>query len=205
MDDAQLMATYYTDREDESNQAFQVLYLRHKDALVAFLMARCRLRYTDAEDFAEQSFLRVVLTRVRGTGKFDAARGLFKGWLHTIAIRLVASSKRGSKDLHNARPRIQTTISEEDQALFASEPGREDSPQDQAATGELLQAVQDCLRQLPDTQQKVMDSHLQGKSNEVVAQELNVPYGTAGRLLYDARSKMRRCLERKGWPDSQVA
>jgi RNA polymerase sigma-70 factor (ECF subfamily) len=196
MDDGQLIETYY----GGDDQAFDELYQRHVPKLIAHLKATYRLRYEDAEDIAQSALLRVAGTRERRASRYDPTRGAaFWTWLQFIADNLAKSFLRSRRDPRTGRPKFQTVSTEEEQPVFGAKPGMEPDPVDDASLRELRGAIEDCQNELPPDQRNIMVLHRQGKSNEEMAKELQIPYGTVGQRLHGARHRMQVCLEAKGF------
>jgi RNA polymerase sigma-70 factor, ECF subfamily len=75
------------------------------------------------------------------------------------------------------------------------------SPQDQAETGELMEAVRDSIdRCLTDHQREVLVAlALNGVPLDVLAERLNTSRGALYKTLHDARRKLRSELARRGF------
>jgi Sigma-70, region 4 len=67
------------------------------------------------------------------------------------------------------------------------------------AAEELSPAISDCLDQLSPRCRAVLQLSLEGLTLEEIAQVYKAPYGTAGRLLHEARTRLFRCLGHKGF------
>jgi RNA polymerase sigma factor (sigma-70 family) len=73
------------------------------------------------------------------------------------------------------------------------------SPDEEAALHEFERQLQDCVDRVPEQNRMVLNLHLQGRDLKAIAEQLGIPYGTAGSHLSRARSQVRQCLEFKGY------
>jgi hypothetical protein len=86
----------YAERSDEDlleaycgcdDLAFAELYRRYHSAVVALL--RRSVSQEDAEDLAEETFLRLVRTKTTGQARFNRTSSSFRTWLYTVARHLL--------------------------------------------------------------------------------------------------------------------
>jgi RNA polymerase sigma-70 factor (ECF subfamily) len=188
MSDEDLTDAYY----GCDDQAFAELYRRYFPALVAFLR-RQGVSREDAEDLAEETFLRVIRTKGTGRGRFDRSRSSFRTWLFIIA--------RNALWDHWRRQGIQPHFETEREG---EAPPVEEVPSDESGPAEALEdeafseLVHDCLGELPAGHREVLLLSIRGFKLREIAQILQIPSGTAGRWRSEARQRIRECLIRKG-------
>lgn len=110
-DDFQLMewlGTFADDDPDYARQAWAVLYRRHAPFLLAAVHQTARDAFGDAaaaEDVVAETFKKVY----EKAGTFNpptqpmdgpAQRGLFRGWLSTIAVNVIRDAQRKQQQVH---------------------------------------------------------------------------------------------------------
>jgi RNA polymerase sigma factor (sigma-70 family) len=173
-DDEQLIEWFLVGARDEAESAFETLVTRHRPAV----MNVCRrvLRTEDAEDAAQVTFVQLV----RNAGRIRNRRVL-GAWLRDVAFRVAIRMKHQSVRRRAAHDRAGARVSTrraEDADAF-----------------ELRQILHDEVHRLPeDFRTVVVQSYLEGKSNEEVARLLNCPIGTVKGRLWRARAVLRKRL-----------
>ncbi len=137
-----------------------------------------RFTQTDAEDAAQETFVKAFLNRRR----FDPARPLLP-WLLTIARRLCIdrSRRRG--------PRFHDLLDDE---RLADDGIPADDRLDQKETVSLLSKALDTL---PEGQREaVVLHHVEGLAYKEVAEVLEVPMGTVMTWLHRGRARLEACV-----------
>lgn len=190
MPDEDLIDDFYRCREE----SFETLYRRYYPMLVAYFR-RFGL-YEDAEDLAEETFLKIVRSKDTGNGRFDPRRGnSFKAWLFVIAINVALD--------HRRRHRVQVVqeCDEEDgSSIFEEIPSGEPTPQEILAAEEFSAPVLDCLQKLtPREREVLLMADVVGLTLPEIASALGISYGRAANALSAGRRKMRVCLQQKGY------
>ncbi len=169
--------------------AFNSLVLRHQDA--AYGLA---LRFLSSREAAEDATQEAFIRAYRAIGSFRGER--FRSWLFSI----VANACRD--ELRRRRRRPQRSLDEaRDQADRADlDPTDPDpTPEAQALSGELREALERSLMQLPeDWRLVVVLSDVQGLSYEEIAESAGVPLGTVKSRLSRARARLREILLASG-------
>jgi RNA polymerase sigma-70 factor (ECF subfamily) len=178
--------------------AFNSLVLRHQDA--AYGLA---LRFLSSREAAEDATQEAFIRAYRAIGSFRGER--FRSWLFSI----VANACRD--ELRRRRRRPQRSLDE-----AREQPDRADldpvdpdpTPEAQALSGELREALERSLMQLPeDWRLVVVLSDVQGLSYEEIAESAGVPLGTVKSRLSRARARLREILlasgELPGAPERQ--
>lgn len=161
--------------------AFGELYDRYIDGIYRYLAFRVR-NPTDAEDLAEQVFLRAwqAIESYRPTGR------PFSAWLYSIARNLVIDHFRA------ARPNVELSEDTLAPAGFA-EPA---TILDQTLA---MDRFRESLQKLtPDQQQVIILRFIEGLGYEDVAQAIGKTSGTVRVIQHRALSKLRHLLEEGG-------
>ena len=151
--------------------AFAALYGRFQGSVHRFAWRMTGSRET-AEDVTQETFLALL----RGTGRYDAARGPLGAYLYGIARNLLA------RRLGSDRPYVALAAGAED-ALRATDIGAD--PERQRAVGTIREAV---LRLPVHYREVVVLCELQGLPYEEAAAALECPVGTVRSRLHRARA-----------------
>lgn len=161
--------------------AFARLAERHEEAV--FRLAWRILRHReDAEDAAQETFLRAW----RSLGRFDSRRE-FRPWLLRIAVNAaLAMAEKRSLPQRNWG----------DEAPIESVPGPEgNSPLDQSARRELLEAVEDLVAGLPPEQAALFQLRYgENLSLEEIARIMDRKPGALATALHRLRERFQRAL-----------
>jgi len=168
VDDAELVAAAL--RGDAS--AFEELVRRYQDAVFAVALSVTR-SYADAEDVAQETFLRAYakLGGLRGPGKFGP-------WVTQIA-------RSRALDLVRERKRRQLLVEAQEEVVRRK---GEVVSRDEVATD-----VEHLLEGLSDTvSETVLLYYIDGYSQKEVGELLKVPLGTVKRRLHDARKTLKQ-------------
>lgn len=173
---------------DES--AFRLLVERHRAHLVNFLY---RLVWDKdlAEDMAQDVFCKLVVRREQ----FKAESGSFKTYMFRIAKNLWIDKCR--KD--GRRPRelsLSLPGDGEDAPPFSDRVvDRYRTPRTAFEKSEVMEAIQQAIRALPEDQQMVFNlSEGQGLKYTEIATVLDIPLGTVKSRLHLAVKKLRNAL-----------
>jgi len=179
-----------------SHAALDQLYRKYYRQLVAFFR-RCGLQQADADDLADEVFLRIARSKWTGRGRYDRSLGQFVRWLWAIARNLLAECWRKQ----GRRPKQDLIAPEnlEVQIRIEDEPLEPLTAEDLPGLGQFAGDVQDCIRRLPDRLQDVFLLDSIGWPLQQIADSLGIPYGTAGNRLFQARQQLRQCLQRRGY------
>jgi RNA polymerase sigma-70 factor (ECF subfamily) len=157
--------------------AFQDLVDQYKD-LVFALIARSGVDRTDAEDLAQDVFVRIHrgLPYFRGEARLST-------WIYRIVANACSHGVR--KD---------TAVSLDDGRMPASLGPSAADPQ--FAELELRDRLEKAIARLPDIQRILIAAHyLRGVQYEDLAEAFNLPLGTIKTHLYRAKRELRRLLE----------
>jgi RNA polymerase sigma-70 factor (ECF subfamily) len=160
---------------DES--AFAEIVRRHQGAV--FRMCLRYVSRTDAEDLAQETFLRAFLHRER----FDPERPLAP-WLLTIARRLSIDRIRKKREVHG----------EAVEEAPSANPGAD--AEAGVYTRERLVLLQEALGALAEGPREAISLyHLEGMAYRDIAAALDVPMGTVMTWLHRGRAELRKLLE----------
>jgi RNA polymerase sigma-70 factor (ECF subfamily) len=189
MSDEALMAAYYACDDAALEELHRRYYLR----LVAYLSRF--VSPEDAEDLAEETFYRVARTKATGKSKFDPSKARFTTWLYNIANNLLKDYRRRQR----GEVEVEAEEVEEKEPAIEQIPSEAPKPEELQEAQEFSDPVHECLAELSDAHREVLLLDIQGFELPEIAETLGIPYGTAGSRLSIARSRMRACLERKGY------
>jgi RNA polymerase sigma-70 factor (ECF subfamily) len=170
-------------------QAFNTLVLHYQDR-VYNLAYRIMGEPGAAADAAQEAFISAYksLNRFRG--------GSFKSWL----LRIVTNACYDELRYRKRRPQSsldEITEANESSALLHSE--RSPGPEEHSQQIELIQAIEDCLEDLPEDQRAAaVLCDVEGYDYSEIAEILSVSLGTVKSRISRARSKLRDCLQTSG-------
>jgi len=174
--------------------AFGELVERHQDRVFSLALQLCRGRREDAEELAQEAFLRALeaIAQFRG----DAA---FATWIHRIVVNLHLN--RSTTLAARARAR-QLTLAPAggDEGPTLEVAGGELPPSEQAGESEQLALLRNALARLDDARRvAVVLRDVEGKSYEEIAELLAIPIGTVRSRLARAREELSQALGGSGF------
>lgn len=175
--------------------AFNRLVLRHQDA--AYSLARRFLGgQQPAEDVTQEAFLRAYerLSSFRG--------GRFRAWLLQIIANLARDELRRS----GRRPQVSLDAARDDPERPSLDPvDGARLPLEEVERGELRQALEAALSELPDDwRMVVLLSDVHGLSYPEIAETTGLALGTVKSRLSRARGRLRDVLMASGALDDDV-
>ncbi|MEY2520420.1 MAG: hypothetical protein QOF24_2179 [Verrucomicrobiota bacterium] len=166
--------------------AFEQLVERHQ-RLVIGTVARMLGNNSDAEDIAQQVFVRVW----RNASRY-VPRARFTTWLLTITRNLVFNELR--RRSRHAQVPLQTEADEEERPLKDE---RTPAPDASLLEQELHQAIDAAIASLPETQRMaVVLRRYEQLSYEEIAEILDQSVSAVKSLLFRARTELRASLSR---------
>ncbi|MFN2116007.1 MAG: RNA polymerase sigma factor [Anaerolineae bacterium] len=176
-------------------RAVLVYLTRHRSDLSVFDYDEIR---QFAEDWAQQALIQVIDHRdtFRGDSKFTT-------WAYRIAVNLAAGELRRKRWENLSLDRL-TEAEAPDISL------REDTsappPEDLLSREQIWQTIQDVIQHdLTDRQRTVITRIIiEGVPVEVVADDLGTNRNNIYKLVHDARRKLKRALESRGWSADDV-
>ena len=165
--------------------AFNRLVLDYQDAVynVAY---RVMLEPQAAEDATQEAFISAykALNSYRG--------GSFKAWLMRIATNACYDELRRRK--RRPQTSLDQIIDENESFAFLSSP--DDGPEKKQQSLEMMHAIEDCLRTLPDEQRiTAVLGDVEGYDYQEIAGLTGVSLGTVKSRMSRARMKLRECLQ----------
>jgi RNA polymerase sigma-70 factor, ECF subfamily len=163
-----------------NNTALGIVYDRY-GAAVYRLALRILTNPTEAEDLTQEVFLAFW----RGVDKYDPQRGALLVFLLTITRSRALNRLQQQNSQQNLQQRFGHHLPPP-----PSQPGMES-----VALSELSDRMGVALQQLPIAQKQVLEmAYYEGKSQSVIAQELNLPLGTIKTRSRQGLLKLRQLL-----------
>ncbi len=153
---------------------FTEAYRTHGPLLLAFVRSRVRSHAT-AEDIAQQVWLKVW--HQAGT-RFDGKN--LRAWIVKIAKNQII-------DTYRAKRPVPSPVSLD--AVAAAADQHDDELQSRT------DALRDCLNSISQELSTVIRARLRGKAYDEIANELEIPLGTAHSRFSKAKDQLRRCVE----------
>jgi len=175
--------------------AFGELIGRHQDRVFALALQLCRGRHEDAEELAQEAFLR-ALEAIEGF-RGEAA---FSTWIHRIVVNLHLN--RSSTLAARARSRQLSLAPQDDDAggQTLDLPAAGAGPAEQAVRAEERVALRRALAALDEERRiAVVLRDVEGLAYEEIAALLEVPIGTVRSRLARAREELSRALGGSGF------
>jgi RNA polymerase sigma-70 factor (ECF subfamily) len=164
-------------------RAFAELVSRHRDAVVN-LTYRYLGNFSDAEDLAQEVFLKVYRARDR----YEPS-AKFTTWLYRVAVNACLNEVRDRRN----RPTF-AAKGLEDPAVPTEGPGR--SPLEETERSELREHVRAAMEELPERQRlALLLNKFHGLGYEELAESLELTVPAVKSLLVRARESVRRRIE----------
>ncbi|HEY5792805.1 MAG TPA: RNA polymerase sigma factor [Chthoniobacterales bacterium] len=168
----------------EDMAAFRALVERHQHSVVG-VAAKMLGDFTDAEDLAQQVFLRIW----KSAGRYEPS-AKFTTWLMTITRNLVFNEMR-----RRARNRQVPLEGEGAAREFADDPNKQ--PAQSAAAAELEAAIDEAITGLPEPQRiALVLRRYEEMPYEEIARVLKVSVPALKSLLFRARETLKVRLKR---------
>tara|TARA_R110000868_G_C10655122_1_gene745326 strand:+ start:94 stop:678 length:585 start_codon:yes stop_codon:yes gene_type:complete len=178
LDDALLLKNY----SKGDNDAFNILYSRHKDKSYRFILRQVKTQVT-AEELHQELWIKVI----NNASSFET-KAKFTTWLFTMASNLIIDTARHMKVVNNVI----------DDRYQESDGIEQVSPETSYKNIQEKSAIKDCLAKLPHMQlQTFLLREEAGLSNADIAKVLDVTLeATKSRIRY-AYQGLRDCLRIK--------
>jgi RNA polymerase sigma-70 factor (ECF subfamily) len=126
----------------------------------------------DAEDLTQEVFVKLIKSNTRQVENV-------RSWVYTIARNTIT-------DYYRKKQAVSTTVEEQ---LLSNEEGESQD------AFELSKCIRPFVKQLPENYRNVIElSELQGKSQKVIAAELNMNYVTVRSMVQRGRTKLKRLI-----------
>lgn len=187
-------------RDADDQAAFAELVERFQHRLIA-VMHHLVGRIDEAEDLAQEVFLRIYRTRARYTPKAK-----FSTWLFTIANNLALNALRDRKKSQH----VSLEVGESSE--FRTGPGqhleekRDQPPTQQLQQAELAEVIRNALDQLNDRQRMaIVLNKFEDMGYADIADVMGMTPKAVKSLLSRARTHLREALHRYIYMDGQAA
>lgn len=146
-------------RARSDRAAFGILYDRYVDCIYGYCYRRLQTREA-AEDATSQTFLKAL----SAISRFRPEAGSFRGWLFTIASRVVIDSYRREKPAASLDG-------------VGALPDRDSGPEDRALIRETCRELYALVALLPDEQANLIELRLAGLTDREIAEVVGRSYG----------------------------
>jgi RNA polymerase sigma-70 factor (ECF subfamily) len=167
-----------------NSEGLAYLVERHHSRLVGYLYLMLGGDRPQAEDFAQEAFLKVILA----IASYTYPRP-FKPWLYAIAVNLV-------RNYHSRAERRNATVGD---AALERVPDEADSVETNVARRRQIEEMLRMLGQLSDQHREaILLRYVQGLSLAETAVALNVPIGTVKSRISVGLSQLRALMQEGG-------
>ncbi|MGB3121289.1 MAG: sigma-70 family RNA polymerase sigma factor [Verrucomicrobiales bacterium] len=172
---------------DGDLKAFETLVERHQQAVLG-TVAKMLGHPTDAEDIAQQVFIRIWKSAAR-----YEAQAKFTTWLFTIARNLVFNEMR------RRQRKPTSSLEEREEVTGLSTPDHEGahlSPAESALHREMELAIDNAIQALPEKQRlAVILRRYEDMPYEQIGEVLNLSVPAVKSLLFRARTQLKELLK----------
>lgn len=176
-DDAAVMAAFVETRD---RKKFEVLFQRHKRAMVAYAGRYVRST-ARAEELAQEIFVRVYTTK---RYEPDAS---FKSWLYRVATNVCLNELRRSE-----HRQVIESIDDAESRLLGRVADGSASPEQQLAQHQLARGLEDALAALPEKQRAAfVMARFEAMSHEEIAGALSTTIPAVKSLIHRALEALR--------------
>ncbi len=176
-------------------EALGELYYRYEARLVHFFF-RLGFSRADAEDLAQEVFIRVLETKDEGRARFDPTKGSFLQWLYGIAWNEAKRAWRARR--RTGITDLPPSDGSEDDTRTVDPVDPAASPLERLFTTELLAALRECISLLDEEERLAMILWLDEEWSIEAFRDLTGCGGaTAFRIKERAFAKLKRCIETK--------
>jgi len=170
-------------------EAYTLLVERYQGALFRYLF-RMTGQHSEAEDLAQEAFLRAYLSLASYSPEYR-----FSTWLFRIATNLALNRLKAERRVISLEALRE---SPESRAVEIADPGTDLRPEVQTEKAELSRLVQDCLQMLPPAYRVVVTlRHIADLSYSEIAQSVGLPVNTVRSRLHRGRERLGECLEQR--------
>lgn len=170
--------------------AFDELYNRHFQPLVSFLQRSYSLSKPDAEDLAQEAFIRAY----RNRHSFTPDRGTVVTWIYTSAKRRAISFYRSAR-----YRRTESLVQEDDNGeeyTLVEESDLFPTPDRAAESRDVRRAINAAMNALKPHYRNPANLILQdGLKYREAADRLELPLGTVKSRMYRAKGKLKTSLQ----------
>lgn len=156
---------------------FNLLVSKYQNKLTQVIQKYVKNEH-DAADVCQEAFIKAykAIDNFRGDSSFYT-------WIYRIAINCSKNFLRSKKST------MQLADNERDDSCVQDIATYHQSPEHLTQSDQVINAIQEALRQLPSELQKVIQlREVQGLSYDEIAQEVQCPVGTVRSRIFRARS-----------------
>ena len=183
--DEELVAEFHANGNE---QCVRILMERHKAALTGYVMRyRIPVDEQEADEIAMLAFYRVLEQYPQ-----RKKPSTFRSYLYRSARNAKIDS------LRHLQSRNKVLVSGDAMAV-ESVPSPTPSPAKRFEQIELGAAIRQCLEKLTETQRDSLLLSYEGITGDDISALIGRKRGNVGRWVSEARARMRRCLESKGF------
>jgi RNA polymerase sigma-70 factor (ECF subfamily) len=169
------------------DKALNDLMGRHAEALFRYLL-RVLQNESEAEDLAEESFVRIYLNRAR-----YRPGNRFSTWLYTIATNLARDLQR--RKVRHPQVSLEAQNPETGHDFREALPEKRPNPSERLESNERAEAVRQAVAALPeDLRLPLVLSEYEDKSHAEIGEILNCSPKAVEMRLYRARQQLRVTL-----------
>ncbi|GJM39894.1 MAG: DNA-directed RNA polymerase sigma-70 factor [Ardenticatenaceae bacterium] len=156
--------------------------------------------HTQAEDFAQEAVLKVLANL-----ESFAGRSKFTTWAHKIAVSVALTELRRKRWQDSSLDSLTESESGGDYTpSFIAD--KAPTPENRTARNELLVYVQQLIQNNLTERQRtaLVDSVINGKSTNDIANKLEMKPNAVYKLLHDARVKLKKSLANDGYSPGDI-
>ncbi len=163
---------------------FEGLHAAHAGWVTAYLL-RCGFAPQDAEDLAQETFIRAF----RSLGTFDGAKGTFRGWLAAI-VRNVARRHWARRPTENHfDPDLAAETLRDPADVVGGAEAREETA-----------ALDECISRLPENLGELVRlRYVWAMTTRGIAEATGLAESTVRLRLDEAKGRLLGCLKSKGF------
>ncbi len=172
-----------------SQASFELIFERYSSHIINFAYRFLNSR-DEAEDIAQEAFLRVYMTKER----YDPGRS-FRSWIFSIAAHLISNQIRSRK--RHPKESLDKTQQDSDGNSYGGEieDGSSLKSEDILERQQLVRQVQEALRKLPENQRTaVVLARFEEMSYEEISVTMDVSVTAVKSLLFRARQSLKVSL-----------
>ena len=186
--DAELWAAF----QRGTVRAFTVLFERHSEALVGWLVARRGMGRADAEDIAQGAWMRAY----RNRQSYSETGAAFRTWLFTIGKNLASTEWKRQK--RKKLTPLERTKREGETYILpdAERAGEVRTPAEEAHERDFERRTEEAIAELSDAYRETLRmSILDGRPYKEIAEATGTPMGTVKSRMYRGREKLSEALD----------
>ncbi len=170
--------------------AYGLLVERYNGSLFRYL-ARMTGQPADAEDLAQEAFLRAYLS----LASYDPTYR-FSTWLFRIATNLAINRIKASSKIVSLDEMRERREERDEVPLELADPCDDSRPDVAAERSEIVRLIQKCLQELPPDYRAVVSlRHIAQLSYNEISDSIGLPLNTVRTRLHRGRERLGECIE----------